>query len=175
MIAHQETNTMPISIKTLYQRALQLCAKLAWIGPLAVRIVIGIAFVITGWGKLTNLAKVTGYFESLHIPLAGPQAAMVSTIEFVGGLLLIVGLGTRIVSLLLIGVMTVAILTAKLGEADGFVDFLTSLPTTIELTYLVTFVWLLLGGAGPASIDHWIARRGQDSSPLPQSGVNPAH
>jgi putative oxidoreductase len=160
MIAHQETNTMLTSIKTLYQRALRLCAKLDWLGPLAVRLVVGTAFVITGWGKLTNLAKVTGYFESLHIPLAGPQAAMVSTIEFGGGLLLIVGLGTRIVSLLLIGVMTVAILTAKLGEADGFVDLLTSLPTTIELTYLVTFVWLLLGGAGPASIDGLIARRG---------------
>lgn len=166
---------MPNPIKTLYQRALQRCAKLAWLGPLAVRIVIGTAFVITGWGKLTNLDKVTGYFESLHIPLAGPQAAMVSTIEFAGGLLLIVGLGTRIVSLLLIGVMTVAILTAKLGEAEGFVDFLTTLPTTIELTYWVTFVWLLLGGAGRASIDHLISRRGQASSPLPQSGVNPAH
>jgi uncharacterized membrane protein YphA (DoxX/SURF4 family) len=58
-------------------------------------------------------------------------------------------------------VLTVAILTAKLGEADGFVDFLTSLPSSIELTYLVTFVWLLLGGAGAASIDHLVARRGQ--------------
>jgi putative oxidoreductase len=152
---------MPASLRTLIRPVLDLCNRLVWLGPLLVRLTVGTAFVLTGWGKLHDLAKITGYFESLHIPLAGPQAVMVSTIEFVGGLLLIVGLGTRIVSLLLIGVMTVAILTAKLGEADGFVDFLTSLPSSIELTYLVTFVWLLLGGAGAASIDHLVARRGQ--------------
>jgi len=71
-------------------------------------------------------------------------------------LLLIAGLGTRIASALLIGVMGVAILTAKLAELHGVVD----LANTIELTYLVMFVWLLVAGAGAASLDRLIARRG---------------
>jgi putative oxidoreductase len=157
---------MPASLSNLIRSALGLSNKLIWLGPLLVRLTIGTAFVLTGWGKLHNLDQITDYFQTLHIPFAGAQAAMVSTIEFAGGLLLIVGLGTRIVSLLLIGVMTVAILTAKLGEADGFVDFLTTLPSTIELTYLVTFVWLALGGAGRASLDFLISRRGQAAHPV---------
>src|SRR5262245_53118434 len=68
MIAHQETNTMPTSLKTLYQRALRLCARLDWIGPLAVRLIVGFAFVLTGKGKLGDLDKVTGFFTDLHIP-----------------------------------------------------------------------------------------------------------
>ena len=148
---------MLTSIKTLYQRALRLCAKLAWIGPLAVRLLVGVAFVVTGWGKLHNLSQVTDYFASLHIPLPGPQAAFVSTVEFVGGLMLITGIGTRIATLLLIGLMAVATLTAKVPEVEQLID----LVSTIELTYLVIFVWLLVGGAGAVSIDHVLARRGQ--------------
>lgn len=148
---------MSTSIKHLYHRALRLCTRLAWLGPLVVRLVIGLAFVVTGWGKLHNLDQVTDYFASLHIPFPGPQAAFVSTVELVGGAMLILGLGTRIAALLLIGVMTVATLTAKLPEAESLID----LASTIELTYLVTFVWLVLHGGGKASLDHLITRRGQ--------------
>jgi putative oxidoreductase len=144
-------------IQTVRGRVLGLLQKLAWIGPLLVRLTLGLVFVKTGWGKLHSLDQVTDFFASLHIPAPGFQAAMVSTIEFAGGLLLIAGLATRIVSALLIGVMAVAILTAKLPELHGVVD----LANTIELTYLVMFVWLVVAGAGAASLDHLIARRGR--------------
>ena len=139
----------------LWDRVLRTLAKLAWIGPLLVRLTLGLAFAHNGWGKLHSLDDITQFFESLHIPAPGVQAAMVSTIEFAGGLLLIAGLGTRIVSALLVGVMTVAILTAKLPELHGIFE----LANTIELTYLVMFVWLILNGAGLVSLDHVIARR----------------
>ena len=76
---------MPSSLRTLYHHALRLTARFTWLGPLVVRLVIGVAFVVTGWGKLHNLDKVTEYFASLHIPLPGAQAAFVSTGERVGG------------------------------------------------------------------------------------------
>ena len=152
-----------MSIHTVRDRVLSLLHNLAWTGPLLVRLTLGLVFVTTGWGKLHNLGQITDYFASLGIPAPGPQAAMVSTIEFVGGLLLIAGLGTRIVSALLIGVMTVAILTAKLPELHGVVD----LANTIELTYLVMFVWLVVAGAGAASLDHLIARKSHE----PRVGV----
>jgi putative oxidoreductase len=143
-------------IQTFRGRVLPLLQKLEWIGPLLVRLTLGLVFFITGWGKLHSLDKITQFFASLHIPAPGFHAAFVSTIEFAGGLLLIAGLGTRVVSALLIGVMAVAILTAKLPELHGIVD----LANTIELTYLVMFVWLVVSGAGAASLDHLIARRG---------------
>jgi putative oxidoreductase len=142
-------------MRTLIQSALGLLRRLEWLGPLLVRLTLGLVFATTGWGKLHNLEKVTEFFTTLGIPAPGAQAAMVSTIEFVGGLLLIAGLGTRIASALLIGVMAVAILTAKLPELHGVVD----LANTNELAYLVMFAWLLVAGPGAASLDHVIARR----------------
>ena len=147
---------MLTSIKDLSRSALGICAKLSWIGPLLVRLLVGVAFVLTGWGKLHNLDGTTSFFAELHIPLPHLNAVFASTVEFVGGLLLILGLGTRITALFLIGVMTVALFTAVLPKADSVLDLF----STIELTYLVIFVWLGLGGAGKASFDHLLFRRG---------------
>jgi putative oxidoreductase len=142
-------------VHTVSGRTLRVLHKLDWIGPLLVRITLGVVFVTNGWDKLHSLDNIAQFFASLNIPAPGFQAAFVSSIEFGGGLLLIAGLGTRIVSALLVGVMTVAILTAKLPELHGVVD----LANTIELTYLVMFVWLVVHGAGAASLDHLIVRR----------------
>jgi len=145
---------MPSSIKDLYQRALQ---RLGWIGPLAVRLVVGVAFFFDGRGKLGNLDKVTDYFgNDLHIPLPHANAVFVSVVELVGGALLVVGLGTRISALLLAGTMAVAFVTAILPHADSVIDLF----STIELTYLAIFAWLIVGGPGQASIDYLVSRRG---------------
>jgi len=143
-------------VSTLYGRAVSLLQKIGWAGPLLVRLTLGVVFLNTGWGKLHTLDQVTDFFASLNIPAPGFQATMVSIIEFGGGILLIAGLGTRIVSALLIGVMAVAIWTAKLPDLHGVSD----LAATDEFAYLVMFVWLVLHGAGLVSIDHLIARRG---------------
>jgi len=142
------------AIRRVYETACGLLKKLAWIGPLAVRLVVGLAFALNGWGKLHNLGAITELFESLGIPAAGAQAAMVSTIEFAGGLALIAGFGTRIAAALLVGVMTVATLTAQLPQVDHLWD----LANTIEVTYLVIFVWLVVHGAGAVSVDARLAR-----------------
>jgi putative oxidoreductase len=144
------------SLTSLWTRAVAALHKLAWVGPLLVRVTLGLVFAKTGWGKLHSLDNVTDFFTSLHIPAPAFQAVFVSTIEFVGGVLLIAGLGTRIAAALLVGVMTVAIWTAKLPDIHGLFD----LASTEELLYLVVFVWLVVAGAGAASIDHVIARRG---------------
>jgi putative oxidoreductase len=158
----QETQAMLTMIKTSSRRALELCAKLGWLGPLAVRLVIGAAFVLTGWGKLHNLDGVTGFFTDLGIPAPHANAVFVSLVELIGGALLIVGLGTRIAAAFLIGTMAVAFLTAILPKADSVLDLF----STIELTYLVIFVWLALHGAGRASLDRVLARRGPSDPPV---------
>lgn len=149
---------MRMSIKNLSRTVLGICTKLSWLGPLVIRLALGVVFVTSGWGKLHNLDDVIGFFKDLHIPLAGPQAVFVSTVELVGGIAVIVGLGTRIASALLIGVMTVAILTAKLDDIHGVLDF----AKTEEVHYLLMFVWLLVAGAGKASLDHLLFRRRSD-------------
>jgi putative oxidoreductase len=170
MIAHQETPTMLTPIKTLIQRALRLCARLDWLGPLAVRLVVGVAFILTGKGKIGDLDKVTSFFTDLHIPFPHANAVFVSLVELVGGALLVIGLGTRIVALLLTATMSVAFVTAIVPNTESVLDLF----STIELTYLPIFLWLVVSGAGRASIDHLIARRAQAGAELPVARANPA-
>lgn len=143
------------ALKAACDRSLGLTHKLEWLGPLFVRLALGLVFVTSGWGKLHSLDDVTRYFGSLGIPAPHAQAVFVSTVELVGGLLLILGLGTRIAALFLIGVMAVAIWTAKLPEVHGVVE----VAGTIELAYLAAFVWLVVAGAGAASVDHLLGDR----------------
>ena len=138
-----------MTIEAFRTRALALLEKVSWVGPLALRLSLGAVFLGTGWGKLHDLPRVTSYFTELGIPFPGAQAAMVSGIELAGGLLVLVGLLTRLAALPLMGVMTVAILTAKRPEIDG----IRSLLAFEEFTYLAGFLWLVVAGAGKASLD----------------------
>src|SRR5882672_10449969 len=88
--------------------------RLAWLPPALARLALGVVFVQTGWGKLHSLDQVTAFFQSLGIPGAAVQAPFVAGVEFVGGLLLIAGLATRLAAVPLAGTMVVAILTAQL-------------------------------------------------------------
>ncbi|MFN0246393.1 MAG: DoxX family protein [Kofleriaceae bacterium] len=117
--------------------------------------VLGVTFLFAGWGKLNNLEAITRYFESLGIPAAGVQAPLVSVIEFVGGILIIVGLGTRVVSLALASVMAVALATAISPNVSGIRELLGS----IEAVYLTAFLYLAAHGAGVVSVDNLVARR----------------
>src|SRR5260370_36734506 len=60
---------------------------------LAVRLYWGWQFMQTGWGKLSDLQKVTGFFTKLGIPAPAFNAMFVSGLEFAGGVLLILGRG----------------------------------------------------------------------------------
>src|SRR2546421_7161042 len=104
----------------LYTRALSFlqCPFLA-----AIRIIWGYQFFLTGKGKLGSLDKVTEFFASLHIPMPHLNAIVAATTECVGGLLLILGLGARLVSLPLTIVMVVAYLTAHRPDIHNVDDF----------------------------------------------------
>ena len=126
---------------------------------LAVRLYWGWQFAQTGWGKLRNLAKVTDYFTSLNIPLPAASAHLIAGLEFFGGLLLIVGLGTRLVGLLLAVNMMVAYWTA---DHDALVSILSD-PGEFYIadpyTFLFASLIVLIFGAGLLSLDALIMKR----------------
>lgn len=129
--------------------------KCSWIGPLLARITVGVVFAQAGWGKLHNLAQVTSFFAELGIPAAGIQAPFVSTLEFVGGLMVLFGFLTRWISIPLAFTMVVAIVTAKRGDIHGIGDLL----GLSEFAYFAIFTWLVFAGAGKISVDCWCERR----------------
>jgi putative oxidoreductase len=143
------------SVLALGKRVLERVRKVAWLGPLLVRLTVGVVFVGTGWGKLHSLDKVTDFFAELHIPAPHFNAVLAASAELVGGLAMLLGLMTRLAAIPLITTMVVAILTAKRPEIDG----LSSLLGLEEFSYLAMFFWLALAGPGACSIDHLLARR----------------
>src|SRR5260370_38076611 len=62
---------------------------------LAIRLYWGWQFAQTGWGKLSDIHKVVGFFTNLGIPAPALNAWFVSGLDFAGGLLLILGFGSR--------------------------------------------------------------------------------
>lgn len=122
------------------------------------RLVFGQAFVVTGWGKLNNLDGVIAFFTELGIPLAGVQAPMVATIEFVGGLLLLLGLGTRYASLLLVSTMLVALATAHRSDFGPAFVLAKSFADVTPMPFLVGLLWLIARGAGKLSVDAQLAK-----------------
>src|SRR6266567_4475729 len=106
-------------IDSVLRRLRGLADKLGFVGPTLARVTVGLVFVGTGWGKLHSIPDVTSFFTDLHIPAPGFHARLVAGTEFFGGLLVLVGLGTRLVSLPLAFTMVIAILTAKRPNIDG--------------------------------------------------------
>jgi putative oxidoreductase len=159
-------------IKRAIDRLRAIGDKASFIGPTLARLTVGIVFIGTGWGKLHTLPDVTEFFASLHIPAPAFQARLAAGTEFFGGVLVLVGLGTRLASLPLAFTMMVAIATAKRGDIDG----ITSLVGLEEWSYLVLFIWLAVAGAGPLSLDRlwtWLRRRRAPEAMLPNPLLHP--
>lgn len=136
-------------------RAFKWLQGIGWVPLLIARIAMAGEFIPSGWGKLHDLPKLTTYFASLGIPAPGLNAAASATTELVGGILLLLGLGTRFAAAALTVVMTVAILTARLQDAHTIGDFF-YLP---EPAYIVIFLVLISQGPGRISVDQLIATR----------------
>lgn len=113
--------------------------------PLLLRVVLGIVFIGHGWGKLTGISGTAGFFGGVNIPLPLFFAWVVAAVEFVGGILVLIGFMTRISSALIAFVMAVAIVQVKLG--DGFLG-----GWEFELSLMAMALALVLTGAGPLSV-----------------------
>src|SRR5436309_16105523 len=133
---------------------LRTTGRLGWLPPTLARLCLGLVFFNSGWGKLHGLPDVIEYFRSLGIPAPEIQAPFAAGTEFVCGLLLLLGLFTRVATVPLMVTMIVAILTAKKDELEG----ISSLFTFIEYLYILLLVYLGVNGPGPLSLDRVLVR-----------------
>lgn len=121
---------------------------------LLVRLYWGWQFSQTGWGKVNNIEKVTGFFTSLGIPFPGGNAHFIAGLELVGGILLILGLASRPIGLMLTINMPVAYIAA---DWKAFVSFIGDPDQFIAATpfpFLLASLIVLVFGAGKLSVDH---------------------
>jgi putative oxidoreductase len=114
-------------------------------GALLLRVVLGITFFVHGVSKLQGgLENTAGWFSSIGIP--GILAYVVTGIELIGGIALIVGLGTRIVSALMALIMLGAIVKVKMGT--GFLG-----GYELDLVLMVIAIYLAMNGSSMISVD----------------------
>jgi putative oxidoreductase len=132
----------------------RVSAHFAWIGPFVARITVGWVFLWAGWGKLGALPQVTENFRDWGVMAPEIMAPFVSGLEFVGGIMLVLGLCTRIFSAPLVVVMIVAIKSVFWDQVDSL-DYLLGLS---EFAYLAIFLWLSVAGPGAVSLDHVLQR-----------------
>jgi putative oxidoreductase len=126
---------------------------------LAVRLYWGWQFVQTGWGKLGDIEKVTGYFTQLGIPAPGPNAIFISLLEFAGGFLLAFGLGSRLISLLLACDMIAAFFIADREALFSIFSDPDKFYAAAPYTFLFASLLILAFGPGKICIDAILAKR----------------
>ena len=121
------------------------------------RLILGYIFIMHGWQKLhTNgISNVEKGFSQMGIPSPGLAAQYATWVEFVGGILLILGLFLPLVSILLILDMIGAIIYAHwdagFWASNGGYEF--------PLALIAGLLAVGLAQAGGAAADHYIFRR----------------
>ncbi|KAA8957723.1 DoxX family protein [Mycobacterium sp.] len=146
-----------------YRRITDALNNLAWLPNVVLRLTVGFMFFSGAVGKLGDLGKFTAMFVGLGIPAAQVLAPFTAVVELVGGAALMLGLGTRLVSVVLAGDMVGALIT-DIGPnlAQKYPDpwhFLSNLFYAPEWLLIGLLLWLLCVGAGKASVDTLVGRR----------------
>jgi putative oxidoreductase len=119
-------------------------------GLLVLRVGLGIVFAMHGWQKLfqMEIPGVAGFFGTIGVPVPEVAALLVSLVELIGGVALVIGLGTRWVAIPLAIDMLVAALLVHVWS--GFFA-----PAGVEMVLLplAGSIALLLAGPGALAID----------------------
>jgi putative oxidoreductase len=125
--------------------------KLDQYGPLPVRILAGIAFIVHGLPKLSNVAGTEHFFANM-VGLPASMALPVGLLEVIGGIALLAGVLTRIASILFIIEMIGSTIVAKLPR--GFVG-----GYELDLLLMAISISLLLTGPGRISLEWDVLKR----------------
>ena len=145
-------------MQTLYRLWVAMVSKLQSPFLLIIRLYWGWQFFLTGRGKLMNLDRTANFFAGLHIPMPRLNAVLAGSTECFGGLLLLLGLGSRIVTVPLIFTMIIAYVTAESDKLHNLFarpdDFVSAAPFQFMLTAIIVLIF----GPGLFSLDALLAR-----------------
>ena len=139
---------------------------------LLLRLMAGSVFLWEGILKLVYANQGVGRFTKLGMPVPALTAHFVATLEIAGGVLILLGLATRLIAVPFVIEMVVAILSTKISLFLGTSPLpLPAAPPTIgiwavlhevrsEWSQLIVCLFLFRTGAGPISVDAFLATGG---------------
>ena len=125
---------------------------------LAMRLYWGWQFFQTGKGKLMNLDRTASFFQSLNIPHPHLNAIMAGSTECFGGLCLLLGLGSRVLTIPLIFTMIIAYVTAESDALHAIFSASDKFVTATPFEFMLTAIIVLVFGPGKFSLDYLIGR-----------------
>jgi putative oxidoreductase len=161
-------NAIQNQILRLYDGFLRAVSSLQSPFLLCVRVYWGWQLSQNGWGKLHNLPHVTEFFASLGLPAPGFTAAFVSTFEFAAGILLALGLLSRIAALGLTIDMLTAYWTADHEALLAFISDPDKFQNAASFVYLFVGLLILIVGPGRLSLDTLLRRLLRKDAPTMQ-------
>jgi putative oxidoreductase len=126
--------------------------------PFAGRLLIGLPFAMSGFGKLAAYSATTGMIAAVGLPLPPLAFAVAVAVELGGGLLLIAGYQTRFVAaaLAIFALATAFSFHSNFADQNQMIHFLKNVMLAGGLLQIVAF------GAGALSLDN---RRGANALP----------
>ncbi len=144
-----------MNLKEKYQNLVSKLTSLESLPLLFMRLILAVGFFGPAKMKLSNIAGIITWFESMNMPLPALNAYLATTTESAGVILLVLGLGTRIIAIPLIVTMIVAIITVHLGHGfeagnNGF---------EIPLYYIIMLFTLIVYGSGKYSADYFLKKK----------------
>jgi len=128
---------------------------------LIIRLYWGVLLFFGGFGKLSNISNVSGYFAELQIPYPLVSAYLVSAFETLGGVLLVLGFLTRLITIPLIIIMLVAYFTAYPQIMETFWSQPQLFINQDPFLYLFVSLIVMIFGPGAFSIDYWMEKKYQ--------------
>jgi putative oxidoreductase len=144
--------------RSLYRRLIDVLNYLQSPFLLLVRLYWGWQFWQAGWGKLQNISKPIGFFTDLGIPFPVFNAWLVSSLECFGGIFLILGLASRLISIPLVIDMTVAYLTADRQALRSVFSEPGKFYGADPYTFWFAALLIMIFGPGSVSLDYVIGR-----------------
>lgn len=149
---------------------------------LPLRLMIGFGFMAHGYAKLSRGPEAFAVIlQAIGVPAPSLMAWITSLVEFFGGLAVIVGAFVPIVSIPLVIVMLMAVFTIHLPYGFSTIKLMGVTQNgpqfgtpgyEMNLLYIAGLFTLIMGGAGPLSVDHMLAHRritSETSTPLSRS------
>ena len=152
-------NSISAQIRKIYAWAARAASTLQSPFLLLVRLYWGIQLAQNGWGKLHNLGRVTEFFSSLGLPAPGATATFVATVEFVGGILLAIGLLSRFMGLVITVDMLIAYIMADREAFFSFISDPGKFYVADPYTFLFAALLIAIFGPGRIALDTWLLRR----------------
>jgi putative oxidoreductase len=145
-------------VKNLHDKFFRLVSYAQTPFLLFVRLYWGWQLVESGWGKLHNLDKVTEFFTSLGLPMPGPTAVFISSLEFFGGILLALGLFSRLISLMLSVNLITAYITADREALSSIFSDPDKFMAAAPFMFLFASLLILIFGPGKIAADTLLGR-----------------